>query len=225
MQAQALFDEHQDWAASIAKRVRRGLPPSFDLADLAQAALIQHWRCVESFDASLHVPYRAYAYPAIHGAVLMSCRRRNYREATHEELKESHPHVDRRQRPDESVLAREDWRNRLGPQLYRQRVKVRMALEMLPAEEAYVLRRVFLEGVEVESLAVTWGMDGKAFARLVGAAVRRLKREVINGTPAATAPRSRANAPEHRTPSHRSPAVLGWRPLRPPLRPSLQPQP
>jgi DNA-directed RNA polymerase specialized sigma24 family protein len=225
MQAQALFEEHFEWAASVGQSVGRNLPPSFDVQDLIQIALIQHWRCVENYDATpghgytCGVPYRLYAYQAIKGAVLMSCRRKNYREATHEEL--NGHYVDERGRPDAMLLARENWRNQLGPQLYRKRVKVRAAFEVLPAADAYLVRRIFLEGADMDVLARAWQMDEKAFARLVGAAVRRLKRLVRNGTPAATAPRSRPLASardEHRTTSHRSTTVLGWQPLRPPLR-------
>jgi hypothetical protein len=225
MQAQALFEEHLEWAESVGQSVGRHLPPSFDVQDLKQVARIAHWHCCESYDATpghgymCGVPYQAYAIRPIRGAVLMSVRRKNYREATHEEL--NGHYVDERGRPDEMLLARENWRNQLGPQLYRKRVKVRAAFEVLPAADAYLVRRIFLEGADMDVLARAWGMDEKAFTRLVGAAVRRLKRLVRNGTPAATAPRSRplaiAPEPELRTPSHQS-AVLGWQPLCPPLR-------
>ena len=77
--ASPVFEEHQTWAASIERSVRRKLPPSFDVQDLAQIALIQHWRCVEQYDPARGVPYRAYAYFPIRGAVLMACRRREHR--------------------------------------------------------------------------------------------------------------------------------------------------
>jgi RNA polymerase sigma factor (sigma-70 family) len=255
MQAQALFEEHLEWAASVGQSVGRHLPPSFDVQDLIQIALIQHWRCVENFDATpghgytCGVPYRLYAYPAIRGAVLMSCRRRHYREATHQSLtaysvtramelrsgrhagpiqtdvlpnERIYDPVDERARPDEMLLAREKQRNSTGPREWRQRKRILDSLARLGPADAYLLRRVFLDGAEAAALARAWQMDEKAFARLVGAAVRRLRRLVRNGTPAATAPRSRPLAstpePELRTPSHRR-AVLGWQPLRPPLRP------
>src|ERR1700733_13710312 len=84
----ALFREHLDWAASVGRNVARGLPPSFDLDDLQQIAVIEHWRRVDLYDGASGVPYRAYAYLAIRGAVLMACRRKAYREATHDELPE-----------------------------------------------------------------------------------------------------------------------------------------
>src|SRR5579862_4320825 len=78
--APTLFEEHFDWAANVGRSVARCMPPSFDPDDLSQIAVIEHWRRVELYDRTTGVPYRAYAYQAIRGAVLMSCRRRHYRE-------------------------------------------------------------------------------------------------------------------------------------------------
>src|ERR1700720_4906713 len=43
MQAQSLFEDHLQWAESIAHKIGRGLPPSFDVPDLEQSARIEHW--------------------------------------------------------------------------------------------------------------------------------------------------------------------------------------
>jgi RNA polymerase sigma factor (sigma-70 family) len=220
---QALFEEHKAWAMSVGQSVGRHLPPSFDVDDLKQIALIQHWHCCKSYDPSPRpgfvsgVPYRAYAHAAIRGAVLMASRRRNYREATHEELEDRH--IDEKYRPDAILLAREQRRNSNGPKEWRQRQRLQRGLLMLSAKDAYLIRRVFLERVEAELLAQAWKLDEKEFVRQVGAAVRRLKR-LVRATPViATPSRSLAIAPELRTPSHQRPAILGWQPLRPPLRP------
>ena len=225
MQDHALFEEHLEWAASIGRSVGRHLPPSFDVKDLEQIARIAHWRCCESYDATpapgflSGVPYRGYAYKPIHGAVLMACRRRNYREATHEELRDRH--IDQKGRPDDILLAKEQRRNSTGPKEWRQRQRLQRGLVMLSAKDAYLIRRVFLERVEAESLAQAWKLDEKEFVRQVGAAVRRLKRLMRNVTTAVTAPRARPLARQFEFPatSHQRPAVLGWQPLRPPLRP------
>ena len=79
--------------------------------------------------------------------------------------------MDGRPRPDQVMLDRVERRNRLGPQLYRQRVKVLAALEVLPAEDAYLLRRMFLEGADVQALEAVWGVQ---LERRLGAAVRKL---------------------------------------------------
>jgi hypothetical protein len=42
--APTLFKENIPWAEKIALNVKRTLPPSFDLDDLIQTALIAHWK-------------------------------------------------------------------------------------------------------------------------------------------------------------------------------------
>lgn len=74
------------WAYSIADSVARRLPPSFDREDLRQEALIAAWRAEERYDPSRGVPYPVYAYRAVHGACLMSARRRHWTAATMEEI-------------------------------------------------------------------------------------------------------------------------------------------
>src|ERR1700675_2133617 len=86
-----LFEENLPWAERQARLLKRGLPPSFDVQDLLQIARIEHWRQVQSFDASRGVPYQGYACAAVRGAVLMACRRRHFREATHDRLEFEKP--------------------------------------------------------------------------------------------------------------------------------------
>jgi DNA-directed RNA polymerase specialized sigma24 family protein len=172
---EALFELHRPWAESIGRSVKRGLPPSFDVDDLEQEARIQHWRCVEAFDPGRGVPYRAFAYFPIRGAVLMSCRRRNYREATHDELSHglSVSMVDRRPNPEEAVLRREKRHNVTGPREYRQRVRLRVALLLLPAEDSDLVRQV-LAGADVGELERSAPGTRMRFSR----AIHRLKREL-----------------------------------------------
>lgn len=171
-----LFREHIDWVVSIAESVARGMPPSFDVEDLKQLARIEHWRCVQRYDPSRGVPYRAFAYFAIRGAVLMGCRRKHYREATHEEL--SLDHADNSARADVALLRREAQRNVLGPRARRKLDKVRAALGNLSAVDAYLVRRVYLEDADEEALSKLWNIDSKAMGRRLRAAVGKLKRSV-----------------------------------------------
>lgn len=105
-------------------------------------------------------------------------------------------------------LAKEQWRNSTEPKL--------------SAKDAYLVRRVFLEGAEAESLAAAWKQNEKEFVRQMGTAARKLKQLVRNEVAPATARRSKALPSERevRTPPHQRPAILGWQPLRPPLRPT-----
>jgi RNA polymerase sigma factor (sigma-70 family) len=168
---EALFELHRPWAESIGRSVKRGLPPSFDIDDLEQEARIQHWRCVGVFDPGRGVPYRAFAYFAIRGAVLMSCRRGHYREATHEPL--IGVHLDGRGAPDELLIRRQERRNVAGPREYRQRVKLRVALASLPAEDSDLVRQV-LAGADVVELERSAPGTRTRLSR----AVYRLKREL-----------------------------------------------
>jgi hypothetical protein len=79
-----VFEANLQWAVSVVRRARQHLPPSFDVADLEQAARIEHWKRSQLYAPSTHVPYQAYALRAVRGAVLMTCRRKEYRERTHE---------------------------------------------------------------------------------------------------------------------------------------------
>ena len=169
---EALFEEHRVWAESIAKAVRRRLPPSFELDDLKQTALIAHWGCVEQFDPSRGVPYRAFAYMKIQGAILMSCRRRHYREATHEELEGTH--VETRPNPERRVLQKAEAHKAYMVKRRRLATIGTIITKIDPAD-AYLVRRV-LNGADAEVLTKTWGGDPKAWERRIKKAVARLKR-------------------------------------------------
>jgi hypothetical protein len=129
---------------------------------------------VELFDASRGVPYRAYAYAAIRGAVMMSCRRREYREKTHEPLLQfGGAFLDGRPNPEDALLQREKGKNVQGPKEYRQRVRLRVELALLQAEDSDLVRQV-LAGADVGELE----RSAPGTPRRLGAVVRRLQRAV-----------------------------------------------
>lgn len=174
---ETLYKEHEPWVESIARSVRSRLPPSFPLDDLKQEARIAHWKCVEAFDSTRGVPYRAFAYQAIYGAVMMSCRRKHYRESTHEEL--NGHHIDARPMADDAMV--EERERRLGDRRQNYRLtQVVKVIEMLAPADAFLIRRVYLEGVEVGHMAELWGISEERMNRKVKAAVSKLKREVIH---------------------------------------------
>ncbi len=167
-------------------KVKRKLPPSFDIEDLTQTALIAHWHCVETYDPKRNDNYRAFAYSTIRGAVLMSCRRKAYREATHEELqfeKANKPGesggsrknipIDQRLRPDQEMLVREEQRTLAGSRLYVQRFRLLIAVANLPVLQRDVVRQVFAGADIAELDRATPGTK-----KLLMAAVRRLKKEL-----------------------------------------------
>ena len=121
-QMQALFESNFAWAEGVARSVRRGLPPSFDVEDLEQAARIELWRQVQKFDAARGVPFQAFAYPAVRGAVLMQTRRRQMK-------------------------------------------AVCKLIEMLEPLDAFLVRRVYLEGADQEALAAMWAGGPARFTK------------------------------------------------------------
>ena len=116
----------------------------------------------------------------------MSCRRKAYREATHEPLEFEKPNkpgesggsqknipIDERPRVDQEMLVREDQRRRAGSELYVQRLRVLIAVANSPVLQRDVVRQV-LAGADIEELdRVTPGAK-----KLLMAGVRKLKREL-----------------------------------------------
>lgn len=180
----ALFELHRAWAEAIGRTLHRRLPPSFDVDDLEQIARIENWRCVKTWEPGRGVPYRAFAYFPIRGAVLMACRRRHYREAMHEPL--DGRYLDDRATPEELLLDREERRNITGPRDYRQRAKIRVAMAALPSDDAQLLRLVYFEYADVEELERSMPGTKRRLTRAVG----RLRRAVAKAPhlPAAAVP-------------------------------------
>jgi RNA polymerase sigma factor (sigma-70 family) len=174
---EALFNLHRAWAEGIGRSVKRRLPPSFDTQELEHIAVIQHWKCVEAYDPALNDNYRAFAYAAIRGAVWMACRRREYRESTHDELP-GFQVVDLREGAEAAMLRKEARRNVGGPLDRRHLAKIRAALASLMPADAYLVRRIYLEGADEAAICELWHMDAKALAARLRQAVAKLKREV-----------------------------------------------
>ena len=104
----------------------------------------------------------------------MSCRRREYREKTHEPLLQiGGAFLDGRPNPEEVMLRREERKNVQGPREYRQRVRLRVALALFPAEDSDLVRQV-LAGADVGELE----RSAPGTRKRLSAAMRRLKRAV-----------------------------------------------
>jgi RNA polymerase sigma factor (sigma-70 family) len=194
---EALFTEHLVWAEQLARSVHRKLPPSFDLDDLKQVARIAHWKRCQLYDPVANDHYRGYAYLWIRGAVLMSIRRRNWKEATNEGLEERpqaftqdpswllrqgtltgattralrEPRFD----PERAILAAEVEMNAERIRAGRLR-EVRRLVRLLPAEEAYLVRRHYLQGAELDAIAESWGVPRTLLVRKLSLAVKTMKR-------------------------------------------------
>ena len=103
---------------------------------------------------------------------------RPFRDATHDPLRDNH--VDQHLRPDQALLEREKRRNITGPRERRQMAKVRALIAELPAVEAHLVRRVYLESADLEELEAVWGVRLELRLR---AAVRTLKRALLPPEP------------------------------------------
>lgn len=177
MSREELFAAHLAWAHEIARKEHRHLPPSFDVEDLQQVAAIEHWKRTGSYDETRNNSYQGYAYLAVRGAVLMACRRRHWVAATSEELPMNQ--VDDAPSAEEQLIAEEE-----GHVSYLEaehnRAIVLDYIRLIPQErwwEAYLLRRVYLEGEDLRVLAANFEMEYVGLARRLAIAVRYLKEE------------------------------------------------
>jgi RNA polymerase sigma factor (sigma-70 family) len=109
----ALTTEHLDLVPPIARRIHSVLPPSFDLDDLIQTGRIGLMRAAIRFRPELHgdTPFSAFARAFIRGEIMMSIRRRHYRDATHQPMADA---PDRADTPDmEATIDRQRVRARI----------------------------------------------------------------------------------------------------------------
>jgi RNA polymerase sigma factor (sigma-70 family) len=70
----------------IAKRVKKNLPPCFDLEDLRQAGSVGLLDAANKFRADFGVPFHQFAKRRVQGEIVESVRRRRWRDSTHAPL-------------------------------------------------------------------------------------------------------------------------------------------
>lgn len=172
-----LFNSNLSWAHEIARKEHKHLPPSFDLEDLQQVAAIEHWKRSGMYDAARNDSYQGYAYRAVRGAVLMACRRKHWTAATSEELPLNQ--VDEAPSAEEVLISRQEAAVSIA-ELDERRTMVLNYIRLIPQErwwEAYLLRRVYLDGEDLRELAAKFEMEYAGLARRLAIAVRYLKKE------------------------------------------------
>lgn len=168
-----LFESNLAWAQAIGRHVASKLPPSFDPEDLEQVATIEMWRQSEKYQKNnaRGTPFRAFAYQAVKGAVLMSIRRRNWKDATAEEIFPTE--VSKAPAPDELVAAKQEARKERRKHLRRRGWLLGQIGAMSPVD-AYLVKRVYLDEADVEQTAQALGMPSRAASRRLTCLVRRL---------------------------------------------------
>lgn len=129
MTSEELFQRHTPWAEGIARTHCLSLPPSFDVDDLIQAALIALWKATEKYDCEYGVPFRLYAITFVRNACRMQTRRREYKERTMDELPDT-MEAPAAKRPDNRVI-REETEARAVRQLQELSAKQRAVVQGL----------------------------------------------------------------------------------------------
>lgn len=162
MTPQELFDSHQKWAEEIARKYLRRLPPSFELADLRQAALMALWRAAERFDPSYCVPFDVYAGRYVLNACRMQARRREWKERTMEELPDTMP-APAAKRPDHQVIRHES-----ADEAYRQ-------MQALPAAYRKVIEGLYWQSQSLMRLAQQMRTSAAGIAKMRDEAVEFLR--------------------------------------------------
>ena len=200
---QNLFDEHLNWAVSIARNIARKMPSAFDPEDLVQASRIGLWKAVQKFNPERGIPFQGFAYCYVRGEIMMHVRRRSWKEATmHDELTKQE--VDPRPLPDEQLRIQGD-----DLTYERSRLLAASLTVLLPTPQCEAVRGI-LEGASVEDLAATMKLSRQRVHLTLNAAAKRMR----NMQP-------QLSEPEPQRPRPSSPAFV---PVRPPLRSAPGPQ-
>ncbi len=180
-----LLEQHQKWAKGIAIREHRKLPKSFQLDDLIQEALSETYKRAKAYDPAKCGKFQAYAYLAVRGAVLMSVRRKNWKEATAEELISESWDTETETPNGEVAQAvqrmseenaqrsiskqREQWRE------IRRKALLRTKLSRLSPEHAAIVRSVLIDGESIADTAQALGMDKRTLSLTLRKAVAAMQ--------------------------------------------------
>lgn len=168
---QILFEAEMTWAEQIAARMSRHLPPCFDLEELQHFAVLGLIKAAQRFKPGTRgkgfaqdVPFRAFARVYVRGEVNMGVRRRNYTEATHEELEDS------------AVSGAEEGR------VYGRQVKAELsrAIKLLPpGVEADVVRYLYQHEMSREYAAAVLSLTLEELDAAHGRAVAMLRERMV----------------------------------------------
>ena len=180
-----LLEDNLAWASMIARNVKRKLPASFDLCDLEQVAPIELWRPTQLCDPAKNDNFRGYAYLPVRGAVLMSVRRKHFREATHESLDELVSERRNEKLVDGLSLSEEMIQQREAEYLERrtQMATLVQLIKKLPVEQAYLIQRIDLNEVSPEVVALCWGVSLARLAKQLRSARVTLKLALKDSAP------------------------------------------
>ena len=157
-------EENLDLVKPIATSIRLRLPPSFELDDLLQAGMVGLLDAAAKYEPTFKVPFRFYAQIRIRGAILDTCTRRHYRNATHSELEAACYEIPSKvEAIDEAV-----HRRQLA-------TKVREAVAALPPGDQKVLAMYFGAGRRLSDIGHKLGVCEMRASQLVKTAKAHLR--------------------------------------------------
>ncbi|MGH9558689.1 MAG: sigma-70 family RNA polymerase sigma factor [Bryobacteraceae bacterium] len=174
----ALFHANMEWAAVIARKFARKLPPKFDVQDIEQEARIECWKRVQVFDPGRGATFQGYAYIYVLGACRMAVRRRHWAEAMMPGIDQSTE--DPRARGEEAISLERD-RIARDRTIEQQRDAVAAAAMELPEPEGRLVAAV-LEGASISDLEAIWVDRNEPVKRRLSAATRKLKKKLRPST-------------------------------------------
>jgi RNA polymerase sigma factor (sigma-70 family) len=185
MQVDALVEENTEWAHGIARKVKRRLPPCFDIEELEQLALIGMWKAAKRYEQARGVPFQAFAIRWVTGEIHMNVRRRRYRDATMEELPwQRNDDLDLRTdgapSPELKLCEEEEETQSAAAELASRREWLESVIGQLTETQEYLLRQV-IEGKTLGELAAIWRLPEGDIRRRVTAAIRLLAKEAKDG--------------------------------------------
>lgn len=161
--SEALVIAHLPLVAPIARRIRRGLPPSFELADMEQLGALGLLAAARDYDASRGVAFAWFARMKIRGAILDGIDDRAYREGTMGELPKAP--VAARVASQESVAAEREGVSRLLA-----------AVSALTPRQRAIIRLRYVEGESQAAAGAALGISQRGACDLEARALAALRR-------------------------------------------------
>lgn len=169
-----LFNDNVAWATRIARKVHATLPPSFEVDDLIQEALIEMQARTLTYDPAVNDSFQGYAYLYVLNRCRMSVRRRHFKEATSEPLDSTEVSAAVRAQSEDRALTQTEatrarWRES------RRRSLIRRKLARLDQTEATLVRLVLLDGESLDTAADATHLSATDVRRILRKAAAKLK--------------------------------------------------
>lgn len=175
----------------IAKSVHRHLPPSFDLGDLIAIGNVALLTAAERYDQTRPTPFQTFARFIIRGAMLDSCRRKNYIENTRPSIEDSNKqfrpveadeYFDLEKYGPEGARALFRVATRPAPEdsIDRARMAKRIsaAIARLPEEQQKVLAAAFHLDLSIQQIGIRFGIPRGRARKLRSDAIAAVRSEL-----------------------------------------------